>query len=135
MKVQYVEPQHIHTVWPIVEPMLDKALQYSGNEYNVHQLKVFIVQGIHHLLVVVDKNGIKGAITVEFMNYPNERVAFVTAIGGKMISTKEGWSQFENWLKLNGATLVRGIARESVARLWRKAFQFEPRCIMVEKRL
>lgn len=135
MKVQYVEPKYLHYVWKDVEPFLAKAMEHSGGEYDLQQLKVFLVQGLQSLLIAIDDNGIKGAATIEFINYPNERVAFITAIGGKMIANKDVWKQFEDWLAASGATLVRGAAFESVARLWRRAFGFENRYVMVEKRL
>jgi len=136
MKVHQVEPQYLHYVWGGAAPYLEKALEHSGGEYSLEQLKVFLVQGHQALLIATDEeNSIKGAATVEFINYPNDRVAFITAIGGKMIANQNVWGQFEDWLRLNGATTVRGAAYESVARLWRKAFKFENRYIMVEKRL
>jgi hypothetical protein len=98
-------------------------------------LKVFLVQGIQSLIIIKNDESIKGAVTVEFINYPNQRVAFITAIGGKMIANKECWEQFENWLRYNGVTHIRGAAYESVARLWRRAFKFENRYVMVEKKL
>lgn len=135
MKVHHVEPKYLHYVWPEVAPYLEKALKHSGGEYNLDQLKVFLMQGHQALLIGMDNDGVKGAVTVEFINYPNDRVAFITAIGGKMVSNQNVWQQFEDWLRINGATTVRGAAFESVARLWRKAFGFENRYVMVEKRL
>ena len=135
MSVYYVEPKYLHVVWNDVAPMLEKALEHSGGEYNLDQLKVFLVQGHQSLLIASTEKGITGAATIEFINYPNERVAFITAVGGKMISNKENWEQFAAWAKQQGATMFRGSAFESVARLWRKAFGFENRYVMVEKRL
>lgn len=134
-QVQYVDTMYIHQVWDLVKPFLEKGLVRSGGEYTAEQLKVFLVTGMQRLLVAVEDDIIKGAATIEFINYPNERVAFVTAVGGKMLSTKEVWEQFEGWCKQNGATMVRGAAFESVARLWKKAFDVEQRYVIVEKKL
>lgn len=135
MKVHYVDVRYIHKVWDDAAPFLEKAMHHSGGEYSLEQLKVFLVQGSQTLLIAVDDEEIKGAATVEFINYPNERVAFITAIGGKMIASKEVWDQFEGWLHEQGATSARGCAHESVARLWRRAFGFDQRYVMVEKKL
>ena len=134
-QVQYVDTMYIHQVWDLVKPFLEKGLVRSGGEYTAEQLKVFLVTGMQRLLVAVENDIIKGAATIEFINYPNERVAFVTAVGGKMLATKEVWEQFEGWCKQNGATMVRGAAFESVARLWKKAFDVEQRYVIVEKKL
>ena len=134
-QVQYVDTMYIHQVWDLVKPFLEKGLVRSGGEYTAEQLKVFLVTGMQRLVVAVEDDIIKGAASIEFINYPNERVAFVTAVGGRMLATKEVWEQFEAWCKQNGATMVRGAAFESVARLWKKAFDVEQRYVIVEKKL
>lgn len=135
IQVQFVDTNYVHQVWNLVEPFLAKGLVRSGGEYNADQLKVFLVSGAQKLLIAVEDNVINGAAAIEFINYPNERVAFVTSIGGKMIANKEVWEQFESWCRHNGATMVRGAAFESVARLWKKAFGVEQRYVIVEKKL
>jgi len=70
-----------------------------------------------------------------YTNYPNDRVAFITSVGGKALTDKDLWAQFENCLRQNGATLIRGAAFDSVARLWHKAFGTETRYVIVEKKL
>lgn len=136
IQVQYVDIKYIHQVWDLVRPFLEKGLARSGGEYSVDQLKVFLANGSQQLLVAVDEDGkIIGASSIELSNFPNERVAFVTSIGGKMLTSPEVWEQFEGWCRGNGATIVRGAAFESVARLWKKAFGVEQRYVIVEKRL
>ena len=49
------------------------------------------------LLVATDDNAeIHGAATVSFINYPNDRVAFVTAIGGKLVTSPETFAQMSH---------------------------------------
>jgi len=135
-QVKIVAPIYIQQIWESVEPYLSAALKHSGGEYGIEHLKVFLVQGHQVLLIAVDdSNNIHGAATVEWINFPNERVAFVTTIGGVMVTKKEIWYQFENWVRQNGGTMIRGATRESAARLWKKAFGVESRYIMVEKKL
>ena len=136
IQVQSVHPNIILQVWDQVEPLLAKGLQKCGGEYTVEHLKVYLIQGVQHLVVSTDEqSNIIGAAAVEFINYPNERVAFITSIGGKMVANKEVWDQFAAWCKYNGATMIRGAAFESVARLWKKAFGVEQRYVIVEKKL
>lgn len=136
IKVLYVKPEYIHSVWDRVRNHLERGLQRSAGEYNVEQLKVFLTQGSQHLLIGVDDNEvIQGAVTVEFLNLPNDRIAFATTFGGKMVANKAVWDQFIDWCKHNGATKFRAATFESGARLYRKAFGTENRYIMVEKTL
>lgn len=119
MQVQQVPIQYIHAAWPKVERFIASALEYSDGEYTPEQAKVFLANGQWALFVAVDDNQeVQGAACVQFNNMPNDRVAFVVAIGGKLISNKDTWAQFTSILKANGATFVEGAARESIARLW-----------------
>lgn len=133
MNIQYVPIHLVHHVWPDVDKFLwDALIQAECTEYNIDQLKTFVVQGQQDLFVAVDEqNKVHGAATVSFMNYPSHRVAFVTAIGGKLFTNQETWGQFVALLKSKGATRVQGAARESIARLWRR-YGFRERHVIVE---
>ena len=78
--------------------------------------------------------GIHGAATVSFISYPNDRVAFVTAIGGKLVTSPDTFKQMSDIFKANGATKIQGVAKEAIARLW-KRFGFEEKAILVEVKL
>jgi ribosomal protein L18E len=135
-RVEIVPAQFIYHVWDQVSPLLEKGLARSGGEYNVEHLKVYLTQGEQTLVVVIDDDQkIHGAVSVKFYNFPNEREAFITSVGGKALTSKELWMQFELCMIHNGATIIRGAAFESVARLWHKAFGTETRYVIVEKKL
>lgn len=123
---------NIQQVWNEVEDMLAEAMKHSGGEYTLEHLKVMLVEGRQVLLVCADESmKIKCALTIEWINYPNDRVAFITAIGGK--TCKNAWNQFLEWVKINGGTKIQGAAYESVARLWKRQYGFENRYIIVER--
>lgn len=129
-----VQNTHIQQTWDKVEKMLGDAMKHSGGEYDLEQLKVMLVEGRQTLLVTANEDmSIKCSFTIEWINYPNDRVAFITAIGGK--TCKDGWNQFLEWVKANGGTKVQGAAYESVARLWKRLYGFENRYILVERKL
>lgn len=134
--VQPVNTNHIQQIWDKVEPFLKGAEEKSGAaEYSLEHIRMYLATGQWQLLAVVDENNaLIGAIAVNFINYPLDRVAFITAIGGKSISTKEGYDSMCQVLKAYGATKVQGVARESVARLW-KRLGFEERAVLVEAKL
>lgn len=116
--------------------MLTLALEHSGGEYSAQQLQFMLVRGEQTLLIAESGDGkIIGAVAVAFENYPNARIAFITAIGGRMISTPDLYDQLTNWCRTNGCTKIRGAARESIARLWKQKFGFEQRYIIVEHSL
>jgi hypothetical protein len=136
LKIQPVPTSMIHSIWDRVEVFLQSAHEKFGNtEYTVEQMKVYLVEGQWLLIVATDDNNdIQGAATVSFVNYPSDRVAFVTGIGGKLIANSDTFQQMCNLFKANGATKVQGFAKEAVARLWKK-FGFENKAILVEVKL
>lgn len=118
MNIQRVDIGHIHQVWHLVEGYLSSALEHAKEDYTLESVKVLLVTGQWVLLVAVDDEGVKGAATVAFTNRPHDRVAFVTLIGGKLISNNDTFEQLKNLLRALGATCIEGAARESIARLW-----------------
>lgn len=135
LSVQLVPLSLIHTTWPLVEKFLEDALQWGEDDYTIEQVKVFITKGDWMLLVAVDEEGlIHGAAAVNVYNMPNDRVAFIVAIGGRLISNDETYAQLCGLVKSFGATKIQGVARESIAKLW-KRYGFKERYILVEAKL
>ena len=117
MKIQHVDTAYIHQTWPLVEDFIKWALDYQ-TDYTLEHVKTFLSNGSWMLIVAADDSGIRGAAVVNFTNRPNDRVAFIVAMGGKLISSKETFADFSALLKAFGATYIEGAARESIARLW-----------------
>lgn len=133
-----VDVNYIQQTWPLVKPFIDEAMQKGGDfpewaaGYTVDHIQGFLTAGQWLLLVAVDEDQtIQGAATVSFINYPLHRVAFVTTIGGKLISSQATFEQLKSLLKQRGATKIQGYGRESIVRLW-KRYNFEPRNTLVE---
>jgi len=135
MIVEHVHVNYCAQIWPIVEKYIAEALKYGGDDYTLEQTKAFVCNGQWMLLVAVDEQGvIHGAATVTFMNMPNDRIAFITFIGGRLISSRDTYAQMVQIFKQLGATKVQGAARESIARLWHR-YGFEERYRIVEVKL
>lgn len=134
MRLERVDVGHIHQVWPLVEGHVASALEYAKNDYTLESVKVLLVTGQWVLLVAVDDQGVQGAATVMFTSRPHDRVAFITTIGGKLISSKETVEQLKKLLGALGATCIEGAARESIARLWSR-FGFEEKYRIVGVRI
>lgn len=135
LTVKPVPTSAIHQVWPQVREFLAEALKWGEDDYTEDQAKALLANGSWVLLVVVDdENGIHGAVSVNLFNMPNDRVAFITAIGGTLISNQDTHAQLCALLKGFGATKIQGAARESVARLWRR-YGFKERYVIVEAKI
>ena len=133
--VKAVPANYVAQAWPLVENYIESAVSWGGGDYTLDQVQVYLSQGSWTLLAAVDEQGaVHGAATVSFLNYPNDRIAFITFIGGKLISNKDTFGQLKDLLKANGATKIQGAARESIARLWSR-YGFEERYRIVETKI
>lgn len=133
--VQHVPQQFVAQTWPMVEEYISAAQKFNGNDYSLDQIKMYVALGQWVLLVASDEEkNVHGAATISFANYPNDRVAFVTAIGGKLISNDDTFEQLKTVLRSMGATKIQGAVRESIARLW-KRYGFAERYTVVEVKI
>jgi hypothetical protein len=135
LTVKSVPITFFHQTWPLVEHFFVDALKWGGDDYTLDQIKTLLSKGEWLLLVAADEeNNVHGAAAVSFINMPNDRIGFVTAIGGKLISSKDTYEQLTVLLKSYGATKIQGAARESIARLWTR-YGFKERYRIVEAKI
>ena len=134
--VQIVAPNNIYSVWEDIKEYLNVSINVSTHDCTIEQLKMLLVRGEQTLLVSVNDNSkINGAMTVEFINYPNNRVMHITALGGNGIVNDETFSQVESWAKMHGATKASAWAQEAQARLYKIKSNFNTVRYVVEKDL
>ena len=120
MRIQHVDINYVNQIWPQVEKFIEVALAYQ-DDYSIEHAKVYVTNGTWTLVVALDDAGkVHGAATVLFYNRPNDRVAFVITMGGKLITGQETYAQFSDLLKAFGATYIEGASRESATRLWER---------------
>ena len=134
--VQIVAPNNVYHVWDDISSYLEASINVSGGDFTLDQLKMLLVRGEQTLLVSVNDNKkINGAMTVEFINNPNARTMFITALGGNGIVNDETFSQVETWAKMQGATKASAWAQETQARLYKIKANFNTVRMVVEKDL
>jgi hypothetical protein len=124
MKIEAVPVEWAHRTWPGVEYFFEKAVKHSKTGLTVEQVKGNVTSGAWTLLIAVKDGVIHGAATMCFFNRPDARVAHVTAIGGRLITSEETLVQLKDIAGSMGATKLEASTRASVARLLRK-FNFE----------
>jgi hypothetical protein len=134
--VQIVAPNNVYHVWEDIKEYLNASINVSGGDFTLDQLKLLLVRGEQSLLISVNKNNkINGAMAVEFINSPNARTMFITALGGSGIVNDETFSQVETWAKMQGATKASAWAQEAQARLYKLKANFNTIRYVVEKDL
>lgn len=139
LTLRAVDAAYVNQTWPMVEKYINDALTSSpefpewSKDYTTEHVRVFLNNSTWLLIVAVNEEGqVHGCCTVSFINYPLHRVAFITSIGGKLVSNRSTFDQLKRILQAYGATKIQGYGRESIVRLWRRLFGFESRNTLVE---
>ena len=136
--VHAVPLEFVQQTWPLAKPHIIAGLQEGCSEnspnitYNQHHVQSYLASGEWELFVAMGEDGLmKAAATVSYINYPLHRVAFITAVGGRLIASQESFNQLTKLFKMRGATMVQGYGRPAIIRLW-KRFNFQPRSTLLE---
>jgi len=135
IKIQQVDTLQVHQLWDVVGPMLKAACDVAIGDLDctIDQLKSQLGAGAQALLVAVKENQIIGAASIGVYNYPNHRVAVLTATGGKGITNPEVMEQVVAWAKSQGATKIRAHASGARIRLYQQQLGLIPTETVVEK--
>ena len=102
MPLYQVTPQELPQVWSIVAPMLQRAIDLDPDLITVEQVEFAVRTGRTYLLVWDEPGeGVTGAATVDIIDYPRERVAHVSLMGGKSIVRTHVFDEAKNWMLQN----------------------------------
>ena len=134
MKLKRITPDLFAHYWGNVERFIADALSHDQGEFTLEQVKVYLSTGEWTLLGVFEGEEVVGAFVLQFVNYPNYRIAILVATGGKGIFDKELNVSFEAFVKSKGATKIRGFVRDSMVRLSNR-FGYEKVYNVVEKQI
>jgi len=121
MALHQITSSQLPQVWPIVAPLLQKAIDLEPEMITIEQVEYSVRTGRVFLLVWDEPNeGITGAVTVEFMDYPRERVAHVNLMGGKGIVRDYVFEAAKDWMRSFGATKAQCWARGTLVQMYEK---------------
>lgn len=133
LTLKLIPPQHVAALWPQLSAFIEDAFAMAKvTEYTVEEARSYLLGGGWLAIGAFDEVGkLHGATTISLVRYPHETIAFITSIGGRLISSPDTVRQLKEICRTFGATKLQGYARESVARLWRR-LNFQNRAILVE---
>jgi hypothetical protein len=121
MPLHYVPPVQLPTVWPIAAPLLQKAIDLDPSMVTIEQVEYAVRTGRTFLLVWEEPDeGITGAVTLEFIDYPRERVAHVDLMGGKGIVRDHVFEEAKQWMRSMGATKAQCWAKGTLVQMYEK---------------
>ena len=121
MPLYQIRPNELPQVWPIAAPMLQKAIDLDPDLTTIDQVEYSVRTGKTVLLVWEDpEEGITGAVTVDLVDYPRERVAHVNLMGGKGIVRDHVFEDAKQWMRLQGATKAQCWAKGTLVQMYEK---------------
>jgi hypothetical protein len=121
MALYQVHSNELPKIWPIAAPMLQKAIDLDPELNTIEQVEYAVRTGRTFLLVWDEpEEGITGAVTVDIIDYPRERVAHVNLMGGKGIVRDYVIEELYNWMRLNGATVAQLWAKGTIVKMYEK---------------
>lgn len=121
MPLYQIAPRELPQVWPVAAPLLQRAIDLEPEALTIEQVEYSVRTGKIFLLVWEEpEQGITGAVTVEFIDYPRERVAHVNLMGGKGIVRDHVFAEAMKWMRLHGATKAQCWARGTLVDMYKK---------------
>jgi hypothetical protein len=134
MALYQVHPNELPKVWPIAAPMLQRAIDLDPNLITIEQVEYLVRTGRSFLLVWEEpEEGITGAVTVDIIDYPRERVAHVNLMGGKGVVRAHVFEEAKNWMRLMGATTTQCWAKGTLVQMYEKMGMTNTHQVMREK--
>ena len=134
MALYQVHPNELPKVWPIAAPMLQRAIDLDPDLITIEQVEYLVRTGRSFLLVWEEpEEGITGAVTVDIIDYPRERVAHVNLMGGKGVVRTHVFEEAKNWMRLMGATTTQCWAKGTLVQMYEKMGMTNTHQVMREK--
>jgi hypothetical protein len=134
MALFQINPAQLPQVWPVVAPMLQRAIDLDPELITIEQVEFAVRTGRTYLLIWDEPGeGITGAVTVDIIDYPRERVAHVNLMGGKGIVRHHVFDEAKNWMRLMGATTTQCWAKGTLVQMYEKMGLTNTHQVMREK--
>jgi hypothetical protein len=101
--------------------LLQKAIDLDPAAITIEQVEYRIRTRQIVLLVWEEpEQGITGAVTVEFIDYPRERIAHVDLMGGRGIVREHVFEEAKSWMRTRGATKAQCWAKGTLVQMYEK---------------
>lgn len=121
-----VPAEKLEPIWPVVEPLLEKALEGNCGEVTTFDVYQGIKSRDLQLWVIYD-GSVQAAVITEIINYPRKKTCRALQVAG---SNMDEWMHLiqviEDWAKEQGARSMELIGRKGWERYMKQyGFSFE----------
>lgn len=129
--VSGVSSERIESIWPKVEPLLQKAIDRGHGEHEAGDILGFLLSRDMQLWIAADEE-IRAAMVTQIINYPRLSVCQVIYLGGEGLKFwKSAKPLIEAWAKSQGCQELRAYGRRG----WCRVFGMEDIYTVASRRL
>lgn len=121
-----IQPEEIDHVWPLVVPLLQRAVERSQNDYALADILGLLRSKAFQLWVWDAGSGIEACAITTITNYPRRRICQIPFLAG---SKMRDWLTVEavlrEWARDKGCSQLEGYCRDGWLRVlknWRKVW-------------
>ena len=121
MKALLVPPKEVVTIWPEIEPLINKSFTNSTEDIEASDFLIPILQGVAFLWVgSKDEQDIDAVLLAEPKKHPRQTSLFIHAWSTK--SGHEGedfytfFEEIENFGRINGCNFIEAKVRKGLAK-------------------
>lgn len=114
IRLDGIRSDDVATVWPVVAPLLSKAVKQGRGDYNMEDMFAALTEAKWQLWITHRENGyVLAAGCTKVKVYPSKKVCLIFAVGGERLDL---WIDkqpiLEAWAKENECTEMEIIGRK-----------------------
>lgn len=138
MKLYVVPVSLVAELWPVVAPLLSKAIKHHPYMATDDALAILLA-GRGDLILALDEGRVLCAAIMEAIQYPNEKVGNVLALAGERGVYREHMSEItdylEQWSRKHGCHKIGMVGRPGWLKFVRHRGWETQRCLSASKEL
>lgn len=110
-----VPKDYLAAVWPVVKPMLEKAVATAPGKLGIDDVIANAFQGSYVIWLALVDGEVKGALTTRVIEYPRCRAMAIDWVGGSKMKLWFGPAMraMKEHARLNGCSRMEGYGREA----------------------
>lgn len=102
----------IPSFWPLVEPLVQRALMHAQGEYEPEDIQELLIAGRMQLWLAMTKTELLGMAITEIVHFPRKTILYCTLIAGVEL---DAWLELSDlityWAEGQEVDTLRGFGR------------------------
>lgn len=86
IEVTLIPREAVGSVWKSVEPLMEKAAEYTYGRFEAIDILDGLFNGDQQLWIAFDDEGVYGTVVTEIYNYPRKRALMMHFTGGERLA-------------------------------------------------